>query len=366
MFRNYLQSLRRNITHNKFYTVLNIFGLSAGIATALFILLYIQDEQAYDKYNINYKRIYRIESDFTINNKHEQYAVVPIPLGPALKNEFPEIEAFVRIDMIGNVLFRNNNKEYYEENFVLADSSVFNVFSYPFIYGSPKSALAEPNSIVLTKKIAEKYFGEENPLGKVLLSGEGTSYQITGVIQDLPTNSHLKFDALISAYTKAPELPGDDYSSMKSSRFWRIGAFTFLLMKENTSITDVLDKFPAFYDKYMKALGDKYNLSFELLATPLADTHFRQGLSGERPTGSKSYILIFSAVAIFILLIAVINYMNMATARSSNRAREIGIRKVLGAYKSQLRLQFLSESIVLATHFDDHCRINCPLVFTQL
>jgi len=162
-------------------------------------------------------------------------------------------------------------------------------------------------------------------------------------------NSHLKYDALISSTTVENELGGLDFSVMKPLRFWRIGTFTFVLLKENASIEDIHDKFIGFHEKYMKDLGDQYNLDFNFMTTPLADTHFRQGLAGERPSGSMAYIFIFSAVAIFILMLAVINYMNMATARSAGRAKEIGVRKVMGAHRKQLIQQFLSDSVVLTT-----------------
>jgi len=348
MFKNYLLSLYRNIIRNKFYTVLNIIGLSIGIVVAIFILLYVQDELSYDKHNVNHERTYRVESDFTIGNKHDMFAIVPIPLGPALKIEFPEIEEFVRLMDVGNNLFRYEEKEYYEDGFYIADSTIFKVFTHEFLIGDPKNSLSEPNTIVITDKIAKKYFGNNNPMGKIIISGSGTNYKVTGVIKNMPGNSHLKYDALISTATIAAEVGYEEFNSLEPVRFWNIGVYTFLLLKENSSMQSIHEKFPAFYEKYMKAIGDDFNASFNLLSTPLLETHFKQGLSSEQPSGNKAYILIFSAVAAFILLIAAINYMNMATARSANRAKEVGIRKVVGAYKNQLIRQFLSESIVLA------------------
>jgi putative ABC transport system permease protein len=343
MFKSYLRSLFRNIINNKFYSVLNIVGLAIGFATALLILLYIQDETGYDKHYSNYKQIYRLEADITVKGDHNLYATVPIPFGPTLKLEMPEIEQFVRLDPLGNILFRYNEAEHYEDNFFLADSTVFDVFSHRFIYGNPDKSLTEPNTIVLTEKVAGKYFGNKNPVGEILISGGGENYKITGVIEDLPGNSHLKYDALISVSTDA-----ETYATMKPSRFWKIGTYTYLLLNQQATMDDILNKFPAFYEKYMKALGDQFNLNFTLMSTPLAETHFRMGLGSERPSGNIAYVLIFSLVAIFILAIAAINYMNMATARSANRAKEVGIRKVLGADKGQLIRQFISESVILS------------------
>ena len=348
MLRNYLLNLYRNIMRNKFYTVLNVVGLSTGLAAAIFILLYVQDELSYDKYNVNYKRIYRIESDFTISGKHDQFAVVPNPMGPALQIEFPEVESFCRFYGADNTLFRYGEVEYYEDYFYFADSTVFDIFSYELLRGDPKTCLTLPKTMVISEKIAQKYFGRDDPMGKFMVSGSGRSYQVTGIMKDQPGNSHLKFDALISGMSVAAEVGVDQFNSMEPDRFWNLGMYTYLLLKENASMQSIHDKFQPFYDKYMKPLGDQVNASFNLMSTPLADTHFRQGLGGELPTGNKAYIVIFSAVALFLLLIAAINYMNMATARSSKRAREVGIRKVHGAFKGQLIRQFLSESVALS------------------
>jgi putative ABC transport system permease protein len=348
MIRNFIITALRNISRNKFYALLNILGLSVGIAAFIFILLFIRDELTYDRYNTRHERIYRIASDFNISNKHDKFAIVPVPMGPAFKLEFPEVESFVRLTDVGNVLIRYKDIENYEEDFGFADSTLFDIFDFEFILGSPEKALTEPFTIVITDKIAEKYFGDANPIGEMITTGSGRSYKVTAVVQELPRNTHLSFDAYLSV-TSLQEIYGaDNFNSLEPVRFWNIGVYTYLLLHENASMSTIMEKFPAFYEKYMKAIGDQVNASFDLLYTPLAETHFSTGLGSDQPTGNMAYIYIFSAVAAFILLLAVINYMNMATARSSKRAREVGMRKVVGANRGQLIWQFLAESLLMA------------------
>jgi len=348
MFKNFLISAFRNLIRNKFYTLLNILGLSIGLAAFIFILLYVRDEITYDKYNEKHERIYRIESDFNISNRHDKFAIVPVPMGPAFKLEFPEVETFTRLNQVGNALFRYGDKEYYEDDFYFADSNIADVFSIKFLMGTPEKALSEPFTIVLTEKIARKYFGDENPIGQVIQTGSGRSYKVTAVIENQPSNSHLKYDALLSAATLEVLFGRENFNSMEPITFWNLGAYTFILLNENSDMISIMDKFPAFYAKYMKPIGDQINSSFELRYTPLAKTHFAQGLGADLPSGNMAYIYIFTAVAFFILLLATINYMNMATARSASRAREVGMRKVVGAYKAELIIQFLSESVIMA------------------
>lgn len=348
MFRNYLKSALRNIVRQKFYSFLNILGLSVGLTAFIFLFLYISDEMSYDAHHQKAEQIHRIESDFTISGKNEQFAIVPIPMGHALKIEYPEIESFVRFNGSGRTLFRYEEKEYYEEDFYFVDSTVFEVFTHEMLLGDPVSSLVAPNSIVLTKSTAEKYFGNENPMGKVLRTGDGRNYKVTGLIGDVPENSHLRFDALMSATTLVEQMGEESFNSLEPGRFWNIGVYTYLLLNENSGIQSIHDKFPGFYDKYMRPVGDQLNASFNLMSTPLRELHFSKNLASDQPKGNITYIYIFSAVAVFILLLAAINYMNMATARSANRAREVGIRKVSGAFKSQLRWQFIGESILIS------------------
>lgn len=347
MFINFLKSAFRNIIKNKFYSFLNILGLTVGLTAFIFLFLFVRDEVSYDKYHEKASRIHRIESDFTIAGKNERFAIVPIPMAPALKLEYPEVESFVRITNIGNTLFRYDDIEYYEEDIFLCDSTIFDIFTYKIIDGDARRCLVEPRSIVLTESLAKKYFDKEDPMGKFLEAGDGNTYQVTGIIEDVPRNSHLKFDGLISATTISDQIGADQFNSMEPGRFWNIGVYAYLLLNENASMDSIHAKFPDFYAKYMKPVGDAINASFDLMSTPLEETHFSEFISSDQPKGSMSYVYIFTAIAVFILIIAAINYMNMATARSAKRSREVGVRKVAGAQRGQLIWQFLSESILL-------------------
>lgn len=348
MLKNYLRTAIRGIVKSRFYTILNILGLAIGFAAFIFIFMYVSNELSYDKYHEKAERIYRIESDFNISGKHDQFAVVPVPMGPALKTEFPEVELFCRFNDLGNSLFKRGDKEFYEENFYYVDSTVFSMFSHKLIMGNPASCLVEPFSMVISEKIAMKYFGDENPMGQIIESGSGRQYKITGVMKEVPQYSHLWFNGLISATTLSNIVGEEEFNSMEPGRFWNIGVYTFLLISENADMQSIHDKFGGFYDKYMKPVGDSFNASFDLMSTPLTKTHFSGNLGADLPKGNMAYIYLFSAVAIFILLIAAINYMNMATARSAKRSREVGIRKVAGAYRKQLIWQFLTESLLLS------------------
>lgn len=347
MLKNYITIAVRNIIKSPFYALLNILALAVGLTAFIFIYVYVQDEMTFDKYHEKHQRIYRLESDYNIGQKHDRFAIVPIPMAPALKLEYPEIEAFVRFRPTDNLLIRIGEKEFYEDHFSFADSTVFDVFTHKCIAGKLDQALVEPNTAVLTKRIADKYYNGENAVGKVFETGGGRQYKVTAVIEDLPGNSHNKFDALLSASTLAKEVGEDEFNNMDPDRFWNIGVYAYVLINENSSIETVHEKFPGFYEKYMKSLGDKINASFNLMTTPLAEVHLTSKLSADMPTGNIAYVYIFSIVAVFILLLAAINYMNMATARSAERSREVGMRKVMGAEKGQLVLQFLSESVIL-------------------
>lgn len=348
MFKNYVKIALRNIIRHKFYTGINIIGLSIGLMCATLILLFIQNELSYDKHHEKHERIYRLESHFSIpGQKDEKLAKVVTPLAPPLKDEYPEIEEYVRFMYSWESSFTYKDKTLYDENFWLSDSTVFNVFTHPFIKGTPKNALSEPNTIVLTETFAKKLFGEENPIGETVASEDGELFEVTGVIEDLPDNSHFKFTGLISMITRA----GWENFNVENPIFLSFNfadTYSYVLLKENADINNVLNNFQPFYDKYLLKAEKYSNISFRPMATPLAKIHYHSKLDGDEPTGNMAYIYIFSAIAFLILIIACINYMNMATARSASRAREVGIRKVVGAQKFTLMGQFLIESLIIS------------------
>ena len=349
MIKNYLVSAYRSIVKNKFYSLLNIFGPAIGITCAILILLYVKEELTFDKHYTNYKNIYRLESDFNISGKATLAALVPMPMAPTLKDEYPEIKEFTRFAGFGlqDILFKYKDLQFFEDNIYFTDSTVFKLFDYKFVLGSPEKALNEPNTIVITQSFASRYFGNQNPMGEMLTTSNFGNFRVTGVIKDVPANSHLRFDCLLSMATIV-ELTGvDRFNSRSAPSFWNISAFAYILLADNARIEDLLAKFPGFYDKYMSSLGKQINATFRLRASRVDKVHFNSKLEFDLPTGNFSYVLIFSLVGVFMLLIASLNYMNMATARSTNRSKEVGMRKVIGAGKGKLIRQFLSESMLL-------------------
>jgi len=350
MFRNYLITILRNLVRDKYYSAINILGLAVGLTVTILIILYIYDEVTYDRSHLLYKRIYRLETDFTIDNKHDKFAISQVPMGPTLKDEYPEVEEYARCLNVGTIYFRHRDREFTEDSVLFADSTFFKIFTHRFIYGDPEHALNRPNTIVITSSFANRYFGDENPLGQTITTLTNEVFEISGVIANLPDNLHLKFSGLISAATIAERIGVDRFNDRSSGSFWNVNVYTYILIKEGSSMQSVLDKFPQFYDKYMKEIGEQIKGSMNLMATPLAEIHLKKGDAGlgyDLPTGNRSYIYIFTIAAIFILIIAAINYMNMSTARSMRRSREVGMRKITGASRPLLIRQFLGESVLI-------------------
>lgn len=349
MFKNFIKVALRNLLNKKFYSIINILGLTIGLTCTILIALFVQNELSYDKHHKNYKRIYRLESHFNIQESEDLFAATAFPLGPALKLEYPQdVAKFCRFMDMDNNLFQYDNKQFFEENVYFADSTLTDIFTHEFISGSPNDALDDPNEIILSESFAKRIFGDADPIGKALQTGNGTIYTITGVFKDVPHNSHLRFEAIASMITLKQIFGAERYDSLESAAFWSIGFYSYIMLTENGNIQNVLDAYPEFNEKYIKPVGEQINAKFQLLVQPLADVHLFSKLGYDLPTGDITYVYIFSIVALFLLLIGCINYMNLATSQSAGRAVEVGIRKVVGAQKSYLRWQFIFESILIA------------------
>jgi putative ABC transport system permease protein len=349
MFKNYFKMAFRNLWKNKGFSAINIFGLATGIAICLLITLFVKDELSYDKYNEKANRIYRVNSDVRINGTEFNDRVSAAPLGPVLAKEYPQIEKTVRIRDEGKILVKKGTETLLEPNSCFADSTLFDVFTFPMISGDPKTALTQPYSLVIAESMARKYFNSTDVVGKTLLLNNTTSYKITGVIKDMPVQSHFHFN-FIKAMS---ELEGS------RSDFWLNNNFvTYLLARPGTDKKTI--------DKYLKEVTKKYaepqlqewaHSSFDDLAKkgdrynyvtmPLTRIHLYSTITSEiEPSGNIQNIYIFMVIAIFILLIASINFMNLSTARSAGRSKEVGVRKVLGSNRSNLIAQFLTESVL--------------------
>jgi putative ABC transport system permease protein len=349
LLRNYFHSLFRNALRDKFFALLNLLGLAVGITASILIFIYIQDQVTYDKHHTNYERIYRLESDFFINEKQDLLALVQIPLAPTLKDEYPEVEQFVRILPRPDLYFEREEDTFKEDSIAFADSTIFKVFTIPFIAGDPRTALQEPYTMVVSETMARKYFGKTDVIGESMKALDGSNYTISGVFADLPENVHLGFNGLLSVKTIEEQIGTERFNDRSAPSFWNVSTYAYILMAENTTPDMILSKFPEFYDKYMAQLGDQINAEFNLRITPLADVHFQKTeLQYDQPKGNMNYVYIMGIIGILLIVIASINYTNLTTARATNRAKEIGIRKVGGAGRKTLRSQFLGESIFMS------------------
>ncbi|MCG8604876.1 ABC transporter permease [bacterium] len=346
MFKNYLKIAFRNLQRHKGYSFINIAGLAIGMACCLLILLYIQNELSYDKYHQKADQIYRFVIDYETKGQVFPNALSSAPMAPQLLTDYPDILEVVRFyPRSQDVLVRHNEKSFYESRFFYADASVFDIFTFPLIKGDPQTALIDPFAVVITQEMAKKHFAEQDPIGKVLQVENKESYKITGVMKSVPQNSHFSFDFLASFET-LPALQNDLPLGLDS---WTSNPFyTYVLLPKGHPVAQLEAKFPAFAEKYVGETLKRVGWKWRPWLQPLTRIHLYP-LSNEIQSGSNiNYIYIFSAIAVFILLIACINFMNLATARSANRAKEVGLRKVVGANRLQLVKQFLGESIVIS------------------
>jgi putative ABC transport system permease protein len=315
------------------------------MACSIIILLWVQYESSFDRYHEKADRIYRLGMDLDIGNWHKRMAISSNPAGPALKKDYPEVLNFARFrGSGGNILVQYKDQKFFEKGILYADNSVFDIFTFPIIYGRKESALKTAFSIVISEAMAKKYFGGEDPLGKVLKLEGKFDFTVTAVIQNVPENSHFTFNMLVSyeTYNQA-------YKEKIGQWLGDLDAFTYLLFQKNADLNEFDSKLPAFVNKYMgedlKAIGGKAQFFLQ----PLTDIHLYSNLDFEiSGNGRIAYVYTFLAIAFFILVIACINFMNLSTARSANRGKEVGVRKAIGAHRRELITQFMGETFLFS------------------
>ncbi len=341
MFKNYLKTALRNLIRNRVYSLINILGLAIGIACFLLIMFYIQFERSYDDFHENSKNIYKLVRVNTLGERVERRVNTGAPLAPLLTQNFPAIKHAVRFTCFQMGLIGYGDKRFIERRFFYADDTVFKVFTFPLLKGDPDTALKEPFSVVLTEETAQKYFGEEDPLDKILVYnfyGNKFDFKVTGVAASIPRNSHLDFDFLAS-YRSLRPIVGEYFLT----KHWDSPTHTYILLPEGYNPRELEQQLPAFTEKHV----DKWSftsISHELMS--LKDLYFQSPGPAIGRRGNAQFLFVLTVISVFILLIACINFMNLSTARSGSRAKEIGMRKVIGAQKLQLVRQFIGESLV--------------------
>lgn len=360
MLKNYLTVAIRNLRKHSFYSFINIAGLAVGVAACLIIVLFIVDEFKYDKFNTKADRIYRLHSDIKFGGSSASLTTTSAPAANTLQQDYPEIEATVRFRGSGSYLVKTEegNENIKENDVIWTDSTFFKIFSVKVLEGNPNTALKEPASVAISKKMANKYFPGESPLGKSLILDNIRHAKVTAVFEDIPAASHFHFDILIAMVGDWPVAKEAQRTAYLSNNFT-----TYLLLKEGADGKALENKLPGYLEKYVgpqiaQVLGGDFTMTkfremgnrFDLSLMPLLDIHLHSDRKGEfEPNGNITYVYLMGIIALFILGIACINFMNLSTARSSNRAKEVGIRKVMGSVRIYLVRQFLTESILITS-----------------
>jgi ABC-type antimicrobial peptide transport system permease subunit len=334
MFRNYLKVAVRNIRRNKAYSFINIFGLAIGMACCILILLWVQDELSFDQFHHNADRLGRVIADVEFSGQRP-WAVTEAPLSQAMEQEYPEIARATRLQLGGRFRVRYGEKLFVESRNIFVEPAFFEIFTFPFLHGDPEHALIGKRSMVITESMAQKYFGREDPIGKILNFNNKLDFQVTGIIQNVPDNSHLQFDFVIP-FAWLEDL-GHDINNWGNYNF-----FTYVLLGENTSFEKTNQKISG----YLRTIDPENDT--RLYIQPLKRIHLHSDFEYDALAANNSdfkYVFIFSSIALFVLVIACINFTNLTTARSSNRAKEVGVRKVVGACRKDLLRQFFSETL---------------------
>lgn len=350
MFKNYYKVAVRNILKYKLFSAINILGMTIGITSCLMIILYVTHELSYDKFHADADRIYQVGLNGKIGGQDIRVSNTCPPMAEALVADVPEVDAATRIVQMYQPVVRNGEKIFTEEKVFFADSNFFEFFSYKLKEGEIKTALKEPNTVVLTEIMAKKYFGEENPMGGLLVMGsENKTFKVTGIAETPPTNSHFSYNILVSAVSN---------DNLKAGTWLNNFMFTYFKTKPNTSIDQVESKFIPLVEKYIgpeieKFMGTSLKQmqeaggAYGYYATNIKDIHLHSTSQGDiEPGGNIMYVYFFSGIGLFILIIACINFMNLSTARSAGRAKEVGLRKALGSLRGQMIGQFIAESIL--------------------
>ena len=342
MLKNYLKIALRNARRHPGYSAINVGGLAIGMACCLLIALYVHEELSYDRHHPAYERVYRIANDIQTATGNRVFANGPATLAAALEQTYPQVEETVRLWKRSNrLVVRDPERQFYEDNFFFADPSVFNLFALPLAQGDPETALAQPATVVISARVVARYFGEEDPLGQ-MLTINGRDYEVTGVLDEPRHNSHITFDFISSI------LPVEERNAFFQN--WHLTMFhTYVRLQENTDAAQFDAELATLAERYVADDLRAFRQQYVYFLQPIAQIHLHSQLRGEiAPPGNALYIYIFSVVAVLILLIASLNYINLTTAQSATRAKEVGVRKVVGSHRGQLVQQFLGESVILA------------------
>jgi len=344
MIKNYLVLAIKHLRKQRVFSFINILGLTVGITCCFLIFLFIMNEMSYDDFHKNGKDIYRVMRVGSDNGERREIPYLSAPFGPALVNDYPDaIKQSVRI-MRDNDLISYNNISFNEQNIYLTDDNFFGFFDFKLSKGDAATALKDPNSIVLTETAAKKYFGNDDPIGKVLEFNKEQQLKVTGIAKDVPVNSHLQFDMVIPLELLRPTQP-EFFTNWPSNSM-----FTYVQLNSAVDPNNLEQRFPAFMDKYLGQFYATSGFKMGLTIKPLKDIYFATDkLDGSVKHGNKKMVYIFMSIAILILIIACINFINLATARATDRSKEVGLRKVLGAVRKQLIVQFMMESVLYAT-----------------